>query len=241
MTTLVADTPTSFLSGSAAPLVTDDLRIRLALAGKRLIDVTGATLGLLILAPVLLVLMMVVKLHDPAGPVFYRQNRLGQGGKLIKVLKFRTMRWQYSTGPDRPYKTAQEAFVAMGRADLLEEFEVAQKVAEDPRVSPLGAFLRRTSLDELPQLLNALVGDLSLVGPRPIVQQELARYGEHGVTFLAAKPGITGLWQVSGRSDTTYDERVQLDVSYVRNWNILLDLAILVRTVVVVAAKRGAV
>ena len=241
MTTLVAETPTTFISGSAAPLFTDDLRIRLALMGKRLIDVAGATVALLLLAPVLLVLVMVVKLHDPAGPVFYRQNRLGQGGKLIKVLKFRTMRWQYSTGPDRPYKTAKEAFVAMGRADLLAEFEVAQKVAEDPRVSPLGAFLRRTSLDELPQLLNALFGDLSLVGPRPIVQQELVRYGEHRATFLAAKPGITGLWQVSGRSETTYDERVRLDVSYVRNWNILLDLVILVRTVAVVAAKRGAV
>jgi hypothetical protein len=113
------------------------------------------------------------------------------------------MRWQYSTGPDRPYKTAQEAFVAMGRPDLCAEFEVAQKVADDPRVSPLGALLRRTSLDELPQLVNALLGDLSLVGPRPIVSQELDRYGEHGPTFLTAKPGITGLWQVSGRSDTT--------------------------------------
>ncbi len=239
MTTFVAEAPSTIVS--TTPILSADLRFRLALAGKRAIDVLGAAAGLLLLAPVLLVLMLVVKLHDPAGPVFYRQNRLGQGGKLIKVLKFRTMRWQYSTGPDRPYKTAQEAFVAMGRADLLEEFEVAQKVAEDPRVSPLGAFLRRTSLDELPQLLNALFGDLSLVGPRPIVEQELARYGEHGVTFLAAKPGITGLWQVSGRSETTYDERVQLDVSYVRNWNLLLDLAILVRTVVVVAAKRGAV
>ena len=108
-------------------------------------------------------------------------------------------------------------------------------------MSPLGALLRRTSLDELPQLVNALLGDLSLVGPRPIVTQELDRYGEHGPTFLAAKPGITGLWQVSGRSDTTYDERVRLDVSYIRNWNILLDLSILVRTVIVVAAKRGAV
>jgi exopolysaccharide production protein ExoY len=241
MTTFVAESPLTLTGGSAASLINHDVRVRLALVAKRLIDVTGATAGLLLLAPILLVLMMVVKLHDPAGPVFYRQNRLGQGGKLIKVLKFRTMRWQYSTGPDRPYKTAQEAFVAMGRTDLLEEFEVAQKVAEDPRVSPLGAFLRRTSLDELPQLLNALFGDLSLVGPRPIVQQELVRYGHHRTTSLAAKPGITGLWQVSGRSETTYAERVRLDVSYVRNWNILLDLVILVRTVAVVAAKRGAV
>jgi exopolysaccharide production protein ExoY len=241
MTTYVAETTSAFVSAGTTPILSTELRFRLARMSKRAIDVAGATVGLLLLAPVLLVLIMVVKLHDPAGPVFYRQNRLGQAGKMIKVLKFRTMRWQYSTGPDRPYKTAQEAFVAMGRADLLEEFEVAQKVTDDPRVSPLGALLRRTSLDELPQLVNALLGDLSLVGPRPIVMQELDRYGDQSETFLTAKPGITGLWQVSGRSDTTYDERVRLDVSYIRNWNILLDLSILVRTVIVVAAKRGAV
>ena len=168
MTTYVAETPGAFLSaGPTTPILSTELRFRLARAGKRAIDVVGAAAGLLLLAPVLLLLMMVVKLHDPAGPIFYRQNRLGQAGKMIKVLKFRTMRWQYSTGPDRPYKTAQEAFVAMGRPDLCAEFEVAQKVADDPRVSPLGALLRRTSLDELPQLVNALLGDLSLVGPRP--------------------------------------------------------------------------
>ena len=108
----------------------------------------------------------------------------------------------------------------MGRTDLLAEFEVAQKVADDPRVSTLGAFLRRTSLDELPQLFNALLGDLSLVGPRPIVQQELDPLRRARHDLLAAKPGITGLWQISGRSDTSYDERVRLDVSYVKNWNI---------------------
>ena len=239
MTTLVAEHTSLFAPTVAdGPTTTPSLA---ALAGKRFIDVLGAALGLLLLAPVLLVLALVVKLHDPAGPVLYRQSRLGQNGRMIKVLKFRTMRWQYSTGPDRPYKTAQEAFAAMGRTDLISEFEVAQKVAEDPRVSPLGAFLRKTSLDELPQLVNALVGDLSLVGPRPIVVPELARYGDHGATFLAAKPGITGLWQVSGRSDTSYDERVRLDVRYVANWNLMLDLSILARTVLVVVARRGAV
>lgn len=239
MTTLVAETTTSLLAPAAA--TSASARPLAARAGKRLIDVSGATVGLLLLAPVLLVLALIVKLHDPAGPVLYRQSRLGQNGRMIKVLKFRTMRWQYSTGPDRPYQTAQQAFVAMGRADLVAEFEVAQKVADDPRVSPLGAFLRKTSLDELPQLVNALVGDLSLVGPRPIVLPELARYGDHGATFLAAKPGITGLWQVSGRSDTSYDERVRLDVRYIANWNLMLDLSILVRTVLVVAVRRGAV
>ena len=240
MTPLVAETTTSILApADAASLAA--ARSWAARAGKRLIDILGAAAGLLLLAPVLLVLALVVKVHDPAGPVLYRQSRLGQNGRSIKVLKFRTMRWQYSTGPDRPYQTAEQAFVAMGRADLVAEFEVAQKVVDDPRVSPLGAFLRKTSLDELPQLVNALVGDLSLVGPRPIVLPELARYGDHGATFLAAKPGITGLWQVSGRSDTSYDERVRLDVRYVANWNLLLDLSILVRTVLVVTLRRGAI
>ncbi len=240
MTTLVAETTTSLFAPAAAGSLATT-RSLAARAGKRLIDIMGAAAGLLLLAPVLLILALVVKLHDPAGPVLYRQSRLGQNGRSIKVLKFRTMRWQYSTGPDRPYQTAQQAFVAMGRADLVAEFEVAQKVADDPRVSPLGAFLRKTSLDELPQLVNALVGDLSLVGPRPIVLPELARYGDHGATFLGAKPGITGLWQVSGRSDTSYDERVRLDVRYIANWNLLLDLSILVRTVLVVALRRGAI
>lgn len=207
---------------------------------KRVLDVLGATVGLLLLAPVILAVAAMVKLHDPSGPVFYRQQRLGRGGKTIGVLKFRTMLWHLSTGPDRPYRTAQEAFRAMGREDLIAEFDAQQKVADDPRVSALGRFLRRTSLDELPQLVNALLGHLSLVGPRPIVADELVRYGRHQQAFLSAKPGITGLWQVSGRSDTTYDERVRLDLAYVRNPSILSDLAILFRTVVVVVAQRGA-
>lgn len=167
---------------------------------KRGVDVVGAVTGLIVLAPLFAIVALLVKVSDPTGPVFYRQNRLGHLGRQIGVLKFRTMRWAYSTGPDRPFRTAQEAFVAMGREDLLEEFELTQKVADDPRVSALGALLRRTSLDELPQLVNVLLGHLSLVGPRPITAPELAKYGQHGDTFLTAKPGVTGLWQVSGRS-----------------------------------------
>lgn len=207
---------------------------------KRVLDVIGAAVGLVLLAPLILAVAAMVKLHDPSGPVFYRQQRLGRGGKVIGVLKFRTMLWQLSTGPDRPYRTAQEAFRAMGREDLIAEFDAQQKVADDPRVSALGRFLRRTSLDELPQLVNALLGHLSLVGPRPIVADELVRYGRYQQAFLSAKPGITGLWQVSGRSDTTYEERVRLDLAYVRNQSILSDIAILFRTVGVVVAQRGA-
>lgn len=207
---------------------------------KRALDVLGSAFALLVLAPVIALVALLVKVSDPAGPVFYRQNRIGLRGRAVGVLKFRSMTWAYSTGPTRPYQTAAQAFEAMGRPDLVEEFEREQKVADDPRVSRLGRFLRATSLDELPQLVNALVGDLSLVGPRPVIAAELERYGAHAPTYLAVKPGVTGLWQVSGRSDTGYDERVRLDVRYVTEWRLALDLAILLRTVRTVLLREGA-
>jgi exopolysaccharide biosynthesis polyprenyl glycosylphosphotransferase len=209
--------------------------------GKRAFDVVGATALLIVLAPVLLAVAIVVKLTEPGAPVLYTQGRIGLGGRPVGVIKFRTMRWKYSTGPDREFKTAEDAFVAMGRADLIPDFQRTQKVANDPRVSKLGAFLRKSSLDELPQLFNAVRGELSLVGPRPITQQELDRYGPQVSSFLALKPGITGLWQVYGRSSTTYDERVKLDIYYVENWSLGMDVSILARTLVSVAARRGAV
>jgi lipopolysaccharide/colanic/teichoic acid biosynthesis glycosyltransferase len=150
------------------------------------------------------------------------------------------MLWKYSTGPYREFKTAADAFLAMGRKDLIPEFVINQKIPNDPRVSKVGAFLRKTSLDELPQLFNALRGDLSLVGPRPITQVELDRYGAQASSFLALKPGITGLWQVYGRSSTTYEERVKLDIYYVENWSVGMDVSILARTLVSVAARKGA-
>ncbi len=212
----------------------------LAAVGKRVIDIVGAATGLFLLAPLFLIVAAMVKITDPAGPVFYRQERLGRGGRPIGLFKFRSMLWEYSTGPDRPYQTAEQAFTAMGRPDLVAEFAHEQKVADDPRVSSFGLFLRRTSLDELPQLINTLLGHISLVGPRPITRVELERYGQHQASFLALKPGITGLWQVSGRSDLGYDQRVKLDVHYVENWSAWLDISIFARTFVVVAARRGA-
>jgi exopolysaccharide production protein ExoY len=209
-------------------------------AVKRSLDVLGSSVGLVLLAPLLLAVALVVKINDPAGPVLYRQQRVGRGGRTVGVLKFRSMSWQYSTGPDRPYPTAEQAFLAMGRPDLVVEFALEQKVQDDPRVSRVGRFLRATSLDELPQLVNALLGQLSLVGPRPIVPAELARYGDHAAAYLAVRPGITGLWQVSGRSDTSYDTRVSLDRRYVEQWRLMMDLVILARTVSTVLAREGA-
>jgi exopolysaccharide production protein ExoY len=208
---------------------------------KRAADIMGASVALFLLAPVFLVVALLVKASEPAGPVFYRQDRVGRGGRAVGVLKFRSMSWAYSTGPNRPYKSAAEAFEAMGRPELVSEFEREQKVADDPRISRLGRFLRGSSLDELPQLVNALLGQLSLVGPRPVVPAELERYGAHAHRYLAVKPGITGLWQVSGRSNTGYADRVRLDVRYVTEWKLTLDLVILVKTIRTVLVREGAV
>jgi exopolysaccharide biosynthesis polyprenyl glycosylphosphotransferase len=208
--------------------------------GKRAFDIVGSLVLILAFTPLLLLLAAAVKCSDPAGPVFYRQARLGRGGVPIKVLKFRSMRWQYSTGPGRPYPSAIEAFHAMDRDDLSAEFERHHKVHDDPRITRAGRLLRRNSLDELPQLFDVLRGDLSLIGPRPITADELARYGTQRASFLALKPGVTGLWQVSGRSDVSYEERIKLDLYYIENWSIKLDLTILARTTTAVLAKKGA-
>jgi len=206
---------------------------------KRAFDVIGATLALVIFSPLMLITALIIAVTDP-GPIFYRHRRLSRAGGETGVWKFRSMSWRYSPGPNRPYKTAEEAFVAMGRQDVIPEFRREQKLADDPRVSGFGRFIRRTSLDELPQLFNVLVGDMSLVGPRPIIQAELEHYGEHSTSFLALKPGITGLWQISGRSNISYDDRVKLDIFYVENWSLWLDIKILLQTVLVVILRKGA-
>ena len=207
---------------------------------KRVFDVLGALSGLIILSPLLLVVALGVKLNDPDGPVLYGHRRLSRAGSVVYVMKFRSLKWAYSTGPNRPYKTDEAAFRALKRPDLVDEFKLNQKVANDPRITSLGRWLRRTSLDELPQLINVLRGDMSLVGPRPIVQDELERYGEHGASFLALKPGITGLWQISGRSDLGYDQRVKLDIYYIENWTLFLDIKILIKTIFTITSGRGA-
>ncbi len=206
---------------------------------KRVFDVIGATFGLVILSPVFALVALALRLTDP-GPVFYRHRRLSRTSHELRVVKFRTMIWRYCDGPDRPYKNASQTLKAMGREDLIPEFEEHQKLEDDPRVSRLGRWLRRTSIDELPQLLNVLKGDMSLVGPRPIVPHELERYGEQSASFLALKPGMTGLWQISGRSDISYDERVKLDIYYIENWSLLLDVKILLKTAVALLFRQGA-
>jgi undecaprenyl-phosphate galactose phosphotransferase len=183
----------------------------------------------LLFAPLLLALAALVR--RDGGPAFYRHRRIGAAGRAFGCIKFRTM----VTNSDRVLDDLLAADPAAAA-----EWAATQKLRDDPRVTALGRFLRRSSLDELPQLFNVLRGEMSLVGPRPIVQAEVARYGDEIEYYYETKPGLTGLWQVSGRSDTSYERRVRLDVWYVRNWTLWHDIAILLKTIPAVFLQRGA-
>jgi lipopolysaccharide/colanic/teichoic acid biosynthesis glycosyltransferase len=176
--------------------------------------------------PVLLAIAVCIKVSS-RGPILYKQKRLGRGGKLFWCFKFRTM------VPDAESELA-------GRSDLLAQFLENYKIKDDPRVTPVGAVLRGTSLDELPQLWNVLKGDMSLIGPRPIVEPELRKYGVHASKLLTVKPGLGGIWQVSGRSDTTYADRVAMDMGYIESRSLGLDLKLLIQTTWVVLRRTGA-
>jgi Undecaprenyl-phosphate galactose phosphotransferase WbaP len=197
---------------------------------KRVLDVISVLIGTLLFWWLFLGLALTVKLSSP-GPVFYGQRRIGRDGHSFTAWKFRSM--------------AKDADVLLQHylaehPELREEWERDHKLRDDPRVTWVGRILRRTSLDELPQLWNVLSGEMSLVGPRPIVESEVAKYGERFPLYTKVRPGLSGLWQVSGRNDTTYAERVALDCYYVRNWSVWLDLVILTRTVRVVLWGKGA-
>lgn len=206
---------------------------------KRAFDLAIVIPASVLLLPVFAVIGIIIKLTDP-GPVFYRHKRLSRSGKDIYVYKFRSLIVKYSTGAGYTGKTDAEIFIEMGRPELVEEFKKAQKLNDDPRVSKVGKILRKISLDELPQLINVLKGDMSLVGPRPIVMDEVEHYGEQAFKFFALKPGLVGLWQVSGRSDVDYDERVKLDIFYVENWSLWLDIKIIAKAFVTVLSGKGA-
>ena len=197
---------------------------------KRVFDVTAASLALVVLAPLLLLIAIAVKVGS-RGPVLYRHQRVGRGGKEIEVLKFRTMHTSACRGARYGGEAAERMFHDLladsGRA---QEFENTFKLHDDPRVSGVGKFLRRTSLDELPQLVNVVRGDLSLVGPRAVTREELARYGDSVEVLLGVRPGVTGYWQVNGRSRLSYPDRVRLDLAYVSGWSFGLDINIIVKT-----------
>ena len=168
---------------------------------------------------------------DNKGRIIFAHRRVGKGGKLFPCYKFQSM------VPDAQKRL--EEYLAEN-PEARKEWEESFKLTNDPRVTKLGAFLRKTSLDELPQLWNVLMGDMSLVGPRPIVTKEIERYGDYIREYYMVPPGITGMWQVNGRSDTTYEERVAMDTWYVRNWSIWIDLVYLFKTVKTVFTGKGA-
>jgi exopolysaccharide biosynthesis polyprenyl glycosylphosphotransferase len=195
---------------------------------KRAVDVVGALIGLVALSPLFALLAAVVTLESP-GPVFFTQQRVGRGGRLFRIIKFRTM----VNGADKRRDELLSRSV-YGDARLF-------KVHNDPRMTRVGRFLRRTSLDELPQLVNVLRGEMSLVGPRPPLPSEVALYEEHHYARFDVKPGITGPWQVNGRNQVTdFEQVIALETLYIREWSLLIDLGILFRTVWVVAQMRGA-
>ena len=190
-------------------------------AVKRTIDVVGAGLGLVVLSPLLLALALAIRL-DSRGPALFRQERLGRGRQPFRVAKFRSMRIDADDALHREY------IAQLARGEV--EGEGLRKLTADPRVTRVGRFLRATSLDELPQLLNVLAGDMSLVGPRPALEYELEHYAPDHFARFDVRPGLTGLWQVSGRAELGFTEMLDLDAEYARTQGPLTDLRILVRT-----------
>ena len=197
---------------------------------KFLFDMVVTAIGTVLISPILLLLAIAVGISN-GGRVIFAHKRVGRNGKEFACYKFQTM--------VKDADKALEKYLSEN-PEARKEWETNFKLLHDPRVTKLGAFMRRTSLDELPQVFNVLKGEMSLVGPRPVVRAELAKYGDNKQEYLMVRPGITGMWQASGRSDTTYEERVAMDSWYVKNWSIWLDIKYLLRTFVVVMKKEGA-
>ena len=197
---------------------------------KRTVDITASATALLLLSPVFLVTSLAIK-NDSKGPAMFTQKRIGKDGKLFEIYKFRTM------VPDADKKLFE---LLEKDEEAAKEYKLNKKLKNDPRITKLGAFLRKTSIDELPQLINVLKGDMSLVGPRPYLPREMEDMGQYYDTIVECKPGITGLWQVSGISNTTFEQRLEFDMEYNENKGFLYDMELLTKTVGVVINKDGA-
>ena len=194
---------------------------------KRIVDIILGCIGLVLLSPVFLILAICIKI-DSKGPVIFAHKRIGKNGKEFNMYKFRSM-----------YENAEEMIENFNEEQKI-EWQENFKLENDPRITKVGKFLRKTSLDELPQIVNIIKGDLSIVGPRPIVDEELEKYGENKEKFLSITPGLTGYWQANGRSNTTYEERMQMELYYIDNQSLLLDIKIFFKTIVSVLKKEGA-
>lgn len=197
---------------------------------KRCIDIILSLLGLIILSPVFLLIAILIKKEDH-GNVFYKHKRIGHMNKDIYIYKFRSMTNKYKTF-DEFYQTLSD--------EQKQEWDENFKLENDPRITKIGKFIRKTSLDELPQIINILKGDMSIIGPRPVVNDEIEKYGNQKAKFLSVKPGLTGYWAANGRSATTYEDRIKLELYYIDHCSLLLDIKIFFKTILSVLKKEGA-
>lgn len=194
---------------------------------KRFLDFTLSLLGLIILSPVFLIISILIK-RESDGPIFFKHKRIGKNGKEIYLYKFRSM-----------VPNAEE-LIKKFTPEQMKEFKENFKLENDPRITKIGKWLRKTSLDELPQLINILKGELSIIGPRPVIEEELEKYGNNKEKFLSVTPGLTGYWAANGRSNTTYEQRMQMELFYVDNISFKIDLKVFIKTILSVLKKEGA-
>lgn len=200
---------------------------------KRLVDIVGGLIGVITLIPLTIIIYIARKvLHEDDGPIFYEQLRIGKNGKTFRMYKYRSM----VVGADELLKEYLEE-----NEEARKEYKEYKKLKDDPRVTKVGNFIRKTSLDEFPQFINVLKGDMSLVGPRPYLPREKEDMGEYYTYIIKSRPGITGYWQIAGRSDVTFDDRLKMDYDYNKNRSLKTDLKILVKTVLNVMKKEGAI
>lgn len=209
------------------------VRVNIEKGIKRLVDIIAGLVGTILLIPITICIYIAKKiLKEDDGPIFYDHLRIGKDGKHFKLYKYRSM----IVGAD---KILKEYLAENEEARI--EFEKNQKLKNDPRITKLGNFLRKTSLDEFPQFINVLKGDMSLVGPRPIVDREVELFGDKMKTVHSVRPGLTGYWTANGRSDTTYEQRVEMEAYYAENFSLLLDIKIILKTIKSVIKKEGAI
>lgn len=194
---------------------------------KRLIDVILASVALILLSPLFAIIAIAIKI-DSKGPVFFAHKRIGKNGKIIKLYKFRSM------------VINAEELIKSFTPEQMREYKENYKLTNDPRITKVGKFLRKTSLDELPQLINIINGDLSIIGPRPVVADELEKYGVNKDKFLSVTPGLTGYWAANGRSNTTYEQRMEMELYYIDNLSLKMDIKVFFKTILSVLKKEGA-
>lgn len=195
---------------------------------KRVIDVILASVALILLSPLFAIIAIAIKI-DSKGPVFFAHKRIGKNGKIIKLYKFRSM------------VINAEELIKSFTPEQMREYKENYKLTNDPRITKVGKFLRKTSLDELPQLINIINGDLSIIGPRPVIADELEKYGTNKDKFLSVTPGLTGYWAANGRSNTTYEQRMKMELYYIDNLSLKMDIKVFFKTILSVVKKEGAI